>query len=875
MVTTPLDMKYIYRRERGLERKRNLNESTSFRDFQSFPQSSYNYKVRVEDFINSCSSYKDAVSLLEELYASDNFNLLEATTQKVINDVIPMIESTELPNCIEYIQESHIGDVNKDRLIETAKIYKSVDRIRKNHRNLSKRFEMTSMRGKSNKAKCFSICEMVDTYSMNRFIKFNIALEELAYLGYMNGDKPVESDMVAEVANYFLLIGENTQEDIDSYRRAIESSKVIAEGADSEVKFLMKPGLYSESSFWYDKLNNWKINPDKDISSLVELARENYSDFSALNEIFSTMDDYLKINNISFDKMTIFKEFTSGIDKDAARNIMDIIKEDNINDPENLVDSLRTIWEAELNDEVYADGTTKPETFTSDEIDKFTMHNMIVDAQNVGEFLDQLEKTSMKEAPLDISKILSADDTKLDESNLVDHVDANGFMNMKLRSYFYKGSVEEAYKLVNSSVSCINNMLYGRRNKAYFTIGENHFDISIRSDFKVILTESEELNRRMSNSDKELICDINKYVSVSEAILSSRLQEIFKKLTEDRSFAAMVTPQEAAFIYEMINPYIDRDNSVMDEFYQLCKEEANPKYDRIKQEISMVQEESFNINDDHLSRINFCADYLGINEGVADNLQKAINDIKKPFQKNKATEQQPAQPAPVEDKKEEVKKQRPVKDDTKKKQPVEDEDDDEEEEDTKEKKDNSSSGEDTSGKAIKSLNDAKLAWQGIKAKLKGASAKEQEMSRDLDMEFNHMLKTLKNTYGTDHREEIITGEVNHSLSKIIKIGIGLAGIGIACGSAVIPAIGAVALFAKSKFTSNKEKKMILDEIDIELKVLDREIQRAEGSGSTKKYRQLLTIQRNLMRRRQEIYYGLAKKGQRVPMQATVGLRDRE
>jgi hypothetical protein len=69
--------------------------------------------------------------------------------------------------------------------------------------------------------------------------------------------------------------------------------------------------------------------------------------------------------------------------------------------------------------------------------------------------------------------------------------------------------------------------------------------------------------------------------------------------------------------------------------------------------------------------------------------------------------------------------------------------------------------------------------------------------------------------------------------------------------------------------------MILDEIDIELKVLEREIQRAEGSGSTKKYRQLLTIQRNLMRRRQEIYYGLAKKGQRVPMQATVGLRDRE
>ena len=83
------------------------------------------------------------------------------------------------------------------------------------------------------------------------------------------------------------------------------------------------------------------------------------------------------------------------------------------------------------------------------------------------------------------------------------------------------------------------------------------------------------------------------------------------------------------------------------------------------------------------------------------------------------------------------------------------------------------------------------------------------------------------------------------------------------------------MFAKSKFSSLKEKKMILDEIDIELKVLDREINRAEQSGSTKKYRQLLTIQKNLMRKRQEIYYGLAKKGKRIPMQATAGLRERE
>ena len=73
----------------------------------------------------------------------------------------------------------------------------------------------------------------------------------------------------------------------------------------------------------------------------------------------------------------------------------------------------------------------------------------------------------------------------------------------------------------------------------------------------------------------------------------------------------------------------------------------------------------------------------------------------------------------------------------------------------------------------------------------------------------------------------------------------------------------------------KEKKLIIDEIDVELQVLEREIQRAEQSGSTKKYRQLLTIQKNIQRRRQEIYYSLAKKGRRIPMQSTQGLRGRE
>ena len=202
--------------------------------------------------------------------------------------------------------------------------------------------------------------------------------------------------------------------------------------------------------------------------------------------------------------------------------------------------------------------------------------------------------------------------------------------------------------------------------------------------------------------------------------------------------------------------------------------------------------------------------------------------------------------------------------------------DDLDDKDTKESKRDDDDSEDGSySKSVKSLNDAKLALRGLKAKGKDLSAKEQEASRDLDLEFNHLLKCIKSIYTTDHREEIITGEVNVSISKILKIAIALAGAGVASGTIAVPAIGAVTLFALSKHASKKEKQAVLDQIDVELQVLDREISRAESSGSAKKYRQLLMIQKNLQRKRQQIHFGIAKSGKRIPISSTAGLRERE
>lgn len=161
------------------------------------------------------------------------------------------------------------------------------------------------------------------------------------------------------------------------------------------------------------------------------------------------------------------------------------------------------------------------------------------------------------------------------------------------------------------------------------------------------------------------------------------------------------------------------------------------------------------------------------------------------------------------------------------------------------------------------LNTLALAWQGFKSKAKNFDAKQKEMSRDMDMNFNGFMRSMKKALVGDRREQIIRGEICPSLSKMIKVSVALIVAGVASSSIVVPAIGALGWLGMSKMMTNKEVGYIIDEIDIELKVLDREIQKAENSGSPKKYRNLLSIQKKLMRERQRIQYKYALAGKKI------------
>ena len=138
MVSKPLNLKYVYKRQRYLEKRNSIAESSNYDiNYLSDDSNKSLYKWRLENFFNSCTDYKSAISVLESLYEKDDYELLEKYCQVVINDIIPLVENANLGDCLDTIRSSNIGDINIDRLVETTKMYKRIDRIIKNHKNLS------------------------------------------------------------------------------------------------------------------------------------------------------------------------------------------------------------------------------------------------------------------------------------------------------------------------------------------------------------------------------------------------------------------------------------------------------------------------------------------------------------------------------------------------------------------------------------------------------------------------------------------------------------------------------------------------------------------------------------------------------------------
>ena len=736
MVNKPLDMRYAFTRARFLERLKNLNENTVMLDLSKCKNPNV-YKKSVEDFLKECKSYRDAISVLEALYDDNKEDLIQESTNIIVNMVIPMIPNSELQNCKTVIESSNLKREIKNRLNETVDIYRQIDRIKKNHKIVSKRFDLSDFNTYSDKDKCHRMCEMVCTYNIPNSKLFAFALEELSYAGYVNG-KPIQEDVLLEnVLNYFLLKNDISEKDVNSFKATIKNSNILSMNADKRVKYFTE----NHKRYGVDQqINDWKMNPNKTLHQISALAKKNYHSEKNLNKIIYTINEYCDINGIIYNSADLLKDADTSLNITESRNLVKFMESNHL-DESDMYKYAELIYENNLNNESYY-GYPTTGVFTLNEVDRFKVNDLFTDAQMIHSILDHSEKMINNKIKLEC--VASYNPSIIRECNIADYVDNCEYINMPIRSYFYECSdVDTIASFATNKIKLINSRLFNRNTVAYYALSEsdNQLDIFLRSKYKVILSLSEESRKGLSADNKFNIIRINEGLDFLQSLL-------------------------------------EEDNSV--------PEPSAPDTDGNKS-----------------------------------------SEPKPEPQVTSTTDAQEAAPKTKKTIKEKI-------------------------------KDKVASAGD---KVVKTWNDIKLSWEGVKSKTKEMSAKEQEMCRDLDMEFNNVLRNAKNYIDSpgDKRAELITGQVNHSISKTLKIGLGLAAVGAAAGSYVLPILGAIGLYAKSKHLSDKEKIKLVDEIDVELKVLDGEISKAENGDSPDKYRQLLLLKKQFQRKRQEIHNSIGFK----------------
>lgn len=156
-------------------------------------------------------------------------------------------------------------------------------------------------------------------------------------------------------------------------------------------------------------------------------------------------------------------------------------------------------------------------------------------------------------------------------------------------------------------------------------------------------------------------------------------------------------------------------------------------------------------------------------------------------------------------------------------------------------------------------NTLKLAADKLKKGIQKASDADKKFSQTIDSSMSAFTRSAERAMTNDRREAIIKGSVIPSASKIIKGAIVTGATSLVLGP-VVAVIGVLGYLGVSKKLNDKQRRALMDEIEIELKMCQKYIDLAESKNDLKALKKLYTIQRELEKQRGRIKYKLAQKG---------------
>ena len=799
-----------------------------------------NRQAMIERLFDLCSNTENAEKCMPYLINfinESNYLYRTALVHGFVENIAPVIENNEMA-----LQEiSRIENDSTRKILENAiNDNITIDKILENHNKISKRFDMNSYVLEHNfytdpVDTSSQICEWIDTYQMPVYAKLQTAIEESYYLFQKNGVECDRAEVLKNIVEYFLINNTITRNDVE---KVLEQSKVITIEDTSKIRYIFNEYASDEVSAVIekcksdDKINETKFN--KVMNALYAKSPEQLVDGTpnilawirqmlvlstlganlVIGAVVILIDRLIKmeINRKQTDKvykaLKTEKEKTkkalakaSGAKKDRLEQYVDSLDK-SINDIEMYRDKLYTAKELSDQDEIETEAVHN-DPITLEEFENFKFNNIMDTASDAAKYIkDTYTKAANKSGVSVKSTIKKAPDNDVDKNGNLKKKDPSPISDA-LKAGLKSISSHFTETLFDSNMNLFDAVLLT------FNVSESKAE----EVYNLVSSICEDTNNRYEKSGAKFYsntvgdnCEIH-LVNMNPILLKESEKEYMGCFAE----SDIHTISEMLYLEKLIEMYVGyKPNEILPDLLEsdLGFEEAYLIMDLQKYSgINEADEIWDKLMDKYTNKNYDSNDYVKINENTMLNgLSYEFDGSDIPFD------------IQVE----------------------------------------------ACGLMRGLLNEAfdtsavKVAIQGMKNKVKNLSVKEKEISRNMDVAANGVMRSVENALTNDRREAIIKGSIIPSFSKCMKIAIGAGAVGILT-EPVVAVIGLIAGLAGSRYLNNKERMLLLDEIEVELKVVEKEIQRAENEDDMAKYRKLLTYQKKLKKEDFKLRYNISRK----------------
>ena len=825
---------------------------------------------------NANKFFPQCLGLISEV-ASVNVDAEKSLVKEFTSSILPYIDNMD--GVLNLLNKYNISNESFESITEACKSIKICDRITRNHALIQEKFDLEKYIV-SNKKKDLSrviprCCKTIYEFdSLKPNAKLNVCLEELSYILQKKSIKYNEDRLVKYVVEYFLNKPGNNKDIKDSFRKVLSENTMISDKSLYGIKYFIEENT-SSSSIIITLLNKFKLSETKDLDSdfgyiirsapighliprndfinnlgnLLEFIRVNLTsedyDIDQIIGLINTIQVNIEseVNNQTEvwrytrpELDTIVEVFLAAVDI-LTRELdnCDIVEEEKYMKLKDCymscverINDIRGLIYTEYNLQCMSDMFTMTEAVSPlylNEFKLFKFQNLISAAIDAEKLIKTRAKKFSKKL---LSKINLRNKKKLFKDMIFKEAITaeNNIADICVASFdiISEDNFYEVHDEMTDIIQSLNKtILYNTESRAYYVVKPDAVEIHVEN-VNTILLDEDEMNpvfeECLQEEDKERILNLEHLGTLYESTDFERMETITKEIIESMDWVDSV---RASAIIEatqyLPNVDIDNINTIKERYFSRINIDTatssaiyNWKHENAPIEIQI---EAFDCICSLLE---------------SDNEKKKINnDKKKEEAKANKEKDQDIKRSPMEKIKDKINAKKEEKDQKK-----------------DEKKKNPKSGFNP--------NNLKLYVQGLKAKMKDMSAKEKEWSRNIDMNFSRLSKGMHDALISDRREAIIKGSVIPSFSKCIKIGIALAGLTFI--NPVASAVVAIGGFAMSKSLTKKERILLLDEIETELEVVDKEIENAESAKNMKKYRKLLTYKKDLQRQYQRIKYNI-------------------